>query len=89
MTSDTPAHDFLLPRLEALLGEAQAQGIARDVAVAVLTDLVTGADFNTALPDPDADSEPPPAKQAPPADAALRIAAKNQAARQVTSIDPV
>jgi len=60
MTSETPGHDFLLPRLKALIEEATANGIARDVAVAVLTDLVTGPEFNGAAPDPTADSEPHP-----------------------------
>jgi hypothetical protein len=43
----------MLPRLIALLAEAEKAGIARDVAVAVLTDLVEGTDFN--------DTEPPTA----------------------------
>ena len=89
MTSDTPAQDFLLPRLRALLQEAQARGIEREVAVAVLTDLITGPDFNTALPDPNADSEPPSLRNTAPADAALRVDAKDEAARQVTSTGPV
>ena len=41
MASDSPARDFLLPRLSALVDEAVAHGFARDVAVAVLIDLVT------------------------------------------------
>jgi hypothetical protein len=57
MTIDSPAHDFLLPRLTALVKEATATGIARDVAVAVLIDLVTSPQFDTAAPDPDADTE--------------------------------
>ncbi len=44
--TDTPAHDWLKPRLEQLLTEAEAAGIERSIAVAVLTDIVTGADFN-------------------------------------------
>ena len=44
----TPAHDWLRPRLEQLLAEAEGEGIERTVAVAVLTDLVTGAGFNPA-----------------------------------------
>jgi hypothetical protein len=57
MTS-TPARDFLLPRLTALIDDAVAQGFARQVAVAVLIDLVTSPEFDTAAPDPAADSEP-------------------------------
>jgi hypothetical protein len=58
MVSQAPARDFLLPRLAALVRDAQAAGIARDVAVAVLIDLVTSPDFDVAAPDPSADSEP-------------------------------
>lgn len=58
MTSKSPAHDFLLPRLTALVTDAVASGIARDVAVAVLIDLVTSPTFDTAAPAPDTDSEP-------------------------------
>ncbi len=60
MTGDSPARDFLLPRLSALVNEAVATGIARDVAVAVLIDLVTSPGFDTAAPDPHADSAPHP-----------------------------
>ena len=60
MTIDSPAHDFLLPRLGALVDEAVASGLARDVAVAVLIDLVTSPAFDTAAPDPTDDSAPHP-----------------------------
>lgn len=60
MTSDSPAHAFLLPRLAALVDEAVAHGIPREVAVAVLIDLVTSPGFDTAAPDPAADSAPNP-----------------------------
>ena len=52
MTSSTPAHDFLLPRLTRLIDDTVATGIARDVAVAVLIDLVTSPRFDEALPTP-------------------------------------
>jgi hypothetical protein len=58
MANDSPARDFLLPRLTALVREAVAAGVARDVAVAVLIDLVTSPGFDTAVPDPKADSDP-------------------------------
>jgi hypothetical protein len=58
MASNAPARDYLLPRLTALVTEAEASGIAREVAVAVLIDLVTSPGFDTAAPDPKADSEP-------------------------------
>jgi hypothetical protein len=44
----TPAHDWLLPRLLDLLEQAQAAGIPQDVAVAVITDLIKGPEFNSA-----------------------------------------
>src|SRR5271165_1308451 len=40
----TPLHDWLEPRVKALLDEAQAAGFARDAAEAVLIDLVTDAE---------------------------------------------
>ncbi|MEA2737991.1 MAG: hypothetical protein QOH05_1298 [Acetobacteraceae bacterium] len=66
MTSDAPVHDFLLPRLHALIDGAVATGVAREVAVAVLIDLVTSPDFDTAAPDPKADSAPHPDYQREP-----------------------
>jgi len=57
MANGAPAREFLLPRLTALVDEAEASGIARDVVVAVLIDLVTSPGFDTAAPDPLADSE--------------------------------
>ena len=44
--NDAPAHVWLRPRLIALIAEAEQAGIARDVAVAVAIDLMTGPDFN-------------------------------------------
>ncbi|HEX3575958.1 MAG TPA: hypothetical protein VHU42_15260 [Rhodopila sp.] len=58
MASDAPARDYLRPRLTALVNDAVAAGIAREVAVAVLIDLVTSPEFDTAAPDPTADSTP-------------------------------
>jgi hypothetical protein len=58
MLNDTPAHEFLPPRLTALVNEAVGLGNAREVAVAVLIDLVTSPGFDTAAPDPHADAEP-------------------------------
>ena len=60
MTTNSPARDFLLPRLNALVQEAVGRGITRDVAVAVLIDLVTSPVFDTAAPDPKDDSAPHP-----------------------------
>ena len=58
MANEAPARDYLLPRLTALVNEAEASGFPRDVVVAVLIDLVTSPGFDTAAPDPHADSEP-------------------------------
>jgi hypothetical protein len=43
-------HDWLRPRLGALVAEAKAAGIARDVSVAVITDLINGPDFGVEPP---------------------------------------
>jgi hypothetical protein len=43
-------HDWLRPRLGALVAAAQAAGIARDVSVAVITDLINGPDFSAGAP---------------------------------------
>ncbi len=58
MSTDTPARDFLLPGLNALVAEAGSRGISRDVAVAVLIDLVTGPGFNDVALDPSQDAPP-------------------------------
>jgi hypothetical protein len=58
VTQDTPARDFLLPRINAMLTEARGLGISREVAVAVLIDLVTGPGFNDVPLDPTQDAPP-------------------------------
>ena len=58
MTSHSPVRDFVLPRLIALVKETVATGVSREVAVAVLIDLVTSPQFDTAAPDPMSDSAP-------------------------------
>ncbi|MBE7213157.1 MAG: hypothetical protein INR65_19260, partial [Gluconacetobacter diazotrophicus] len=45
--ASTPAHAWLRPRLEALVAEAGTAGITPDVAVAVMNDILTDADFAT------------------------------------------
>jgi hypothetical protein len=87
MTSDSPAHDFLLPRLSALIDEAVANGIARDVAVAVLIDLVTSPGFDTAAPDPKADSAPNPQWDRGPDSVVLVNGVSPQGPRDPTSRD--
>jgi hypothetical protein len=66
MTSSSPAREFLLPRLTALLNEAVGTGFSREVAVAVMIDLVTSPAFDTAAPDPRADSATDPDYQRDP-----------------------
>lgn len=39
--TDTPAHDWLRPKLAELVRQAELAGFHRDVVVAVLTDLIT------------------------------------------------
>jgi hypothetical protein len=43
---ETPLHDWMTPRLEQLLAEAERAGFARDAAVAVVIDLIEGPAFN-------------------------------------------
>jgi hypothetical protein len=45
--AETPLHDWLSPRLAALVREAEAAGFAREAVVAVLIDLVTGEAYDT------------------------------------------
>jgi hypothetical protein len=52
---DVSPHDWLRPKLAALMDEAQAAGIARDVSVAVITDLVNGPLFSQGPPETDED----------------------------------
>jgi hypothetical protein len=54
--SETPLHNWLRPRLAALVQDAVAAGFGREAVVAVLGDLVTAAPFDTA---------PPPAEPEP------------------------
>lgn len=86
MAHDLPARDFLLPRLTALLEAAVAAGIDRDVAVAVLIDLVTSPRFDTAAPDPKADSEPHNLWQRN-ADSVVLVAGTSNAPRPVDARD--
>ena len=58
MIKDTPARDFLRPAMLALLTQAGQRGIARDVAVAVIIDLMTGPEFNQVEIDPGEDTPP-------------------------------
>jgi hypothetical protein len=46
--TQTPAHDWMRPRLIALLADAERAGVPRDVGVAVLTDLLESPAFNGA-----------------------------------------
>lgn len=46
----TPAHDWITAKLDALLAEAKAAGFSRDVAVAVLIDIVTSPQYDEVPP---------------------------------------
>ena len=52
---EPPAHAWLRPKVIALLVEAESAGIPRDVAVAVLIDLIGGTDFNLPTPNREPD----------------------------------
>jgi hypothetical protein len=52
---DIGPHDWLRPKLAALMADAEAAGIARDVAVAVITDLVNGPRFSVGPAETDED----------------------------------
>jgi hypothetical protein len=45
---DTTPHDWFSPKLTSLVAEAETAGIARDVSVAVITDLINGPAFSKA-----------------------------------------
>jgi hypothetical protein len=45
----TPVHDWILPRLDALIAEGVRNGIDRQVIVAVITDIVEGPRYNEAV----------------------------------------
>lgn len=58
MTSQTPVHDYLAPRVADLVRDAVAQGFARETVIAVLTDLAGAALTDTPPVAPDADTPP-------------------------------
>jgi hypothetical protein len=45
----TPVHDWILPRLDALIAEGIKNGMDRQVIVAVITDIVEGPRYNEAV----------------------------------------
>jgi hypothetical protein len=45
----TPVRDWIRPRLDALIAEAVANGMDRQVVVAVITDLIEGPGYNDAV----------------------------------------
>ncbi len=45
----TPVHDWVLPRLNALIAEAAKNGMDRQVVIAVITDIVEGPGYNDAV----------------------------------------
>ncbi len=48
--SETPLHDWMMPRLESLLEEARKAGFERQTAVAVIIDLIESSRFNERAP---------------------------------------
>ncbi|MEO9190043.1 MAG: hypothetical protein ABI224_08575 [Acetobacteraceae bacterium] len=48
--SDTPLHDWMTPRLNALLDEAVKAGFDRQIAVDVLIDLIESVSLNPPAP---------------------------------------
>jgi hypothetical protein len=54
---DTDPFDWLRPRLSALVKDAEQAGIARDISVAVITDLINGPQFSPAPTDGVVDDE--------------------------------
>ena len=60
----TPVHDWVKPRLDALVAEALKNGMQREVVVAVLTDIVEGPGYNRAETT-EADQLPPDGRTDP------------------------
>lgn len=56
--TEAPLHEWLRPRLHALLQQAIAAGFARDAAVAVMIDLITAPPFDQAGAQPDGSPHP-------------------------------
>ena len=54
--AETEPRDWLYPRLAALVADAEQAGIARDMAVALVTDIINGPPFNVG-PEPTADED--------------------------------
>jgi hypothetical protein len=44
----TPAHDWMHPRLIELLADAKRVGISKEMSITVLSDLIEGTEFNGA-----------------------------------------
>jgi hypothetical protein len=57
MPDETPIHTYLRPRITDLVRGAMAQGMDRDTVVAVVIDIITSPEFDTAAPSP---TEPTP-----------------------------
>jgi len=45
----TPVHDWVLPRLDALIAEGVKNGLDRQVIVAVITDIIEGPRYSEAV----------------------------------------
>jgi hypothetical protein len=60
----TPVHDWVLPRLDALIAEGVRNGMDREVIVAVITDIIEGPGYNDAVTR-EADAPPPTGRTDP------------------------
>jgi hypothetical protein len=49
--SETPAHDWLRPRLTELVRQGELAGFDRQTVVAVITDLITAPPFDESSPE--------------------------------------
>lgn len=54
----TPVHDWIMPRLDAMIAEAVKNGMDRQVVVAVITDIVEGPAYNEAVVRPQDEPQP-------------------------------
>ena len=62
--SASPVHEWLTPRLRAMVREAETAGFQRQTVVAVITDLITGPAYN-APPESAPPEAPPEARMLP------------------------
>jgi hypothetical protein len=49
----TPIHDWVSPRLDAMLADAVKAGMDRQIVVAVMTDIIASSAYNEAVTPPE------------------------------------